>query len=63
MNQHEKIERQMSLVEYAFYILKYVAEEERKITNTENIDSYYQEALNCLEMKINNLKEQFGVEE
>ena len=51
MNELEKAQRQLDLIDHAIWNVKFAAEEERKITHAKHIDQYYVEALDRLEVK------------
>jgi hypothetical protein len=52
MNELEKAQQQLDLIEHAIWNVKFAAEEERKITHARHIDPYYQEALDRLDVKL-----------
>ena len=52
MNEVEKADRCLLLIEHAIAAVKFAAEEERKVTHAKHIDPYYQEALNHLDVKL-----------
>ena len=51
MTELEKAQRQLDLIVHAISEVKRAAEEERKITHAKHIDTYYQEALDRLDVK------------
>ncbi len=52
MNELEKAQRQLDLIEHAIWNVKFAAEEERKITHAKHIDPFYAEALDRLDVKL-----------
>lgn len=56
MNEMEKAQQQLDLIEHAIWNVKFAAEQERKITHAEHIDQYYQEALDRLETKLTGVR-------
>jgi hypothetical protein len=60
MTELEKAKKQVLLVEHAIFNVKFAAEEERKITHSKHIDTYYQEALDRLDVKITGARAYLG---
>ena len=52
MTELEKAQRKLDLVVDAIAAVKFAAEEERKITHAKHIDTFYEEALDRLDVKL-----------
>ena len=52
MTELEKAQRKLDLIVDAIATVKFAAEEERKITHSKHIDTYYAEALDRLDLKL-----------
>lgn len=52
MNELEKAQQAVLLVEHAIFNVKFAAEEEKKMTHAKHIDQHYVEALDRLDVKL-----------
>ena len=52
MTEVEKAQRRLDLITDAIAAVKFAAEEERKITHAKHIDTFYEEALDRLDVKL-----------